>query len=111
MSAHTASKPLHDIATDRCPWSYNSGTGDSLVAGEPLTGFERIIVIQVSRHPDNFKDPAGFVREGEKPLSSWERKLVDAARKFPVNLAPIADWYPEYFPSAKEIKSSTEPQP
>jgi hypothetical protein len=94
----SANKSLPKIPAGFNPWTYNTSTGDILVCGEPLTGFERIIVILVSRHPENFKDPASFVREGEKPLSGWELELVEAARKFPVNLESIADFYPEHCP-------------
>lgn len=105
------SKPLPQIPQDRSPWSYDPGTGGILVAGEPLTGFERIIVIQVSRYPNVFKDYGSFVREGEKPLSNWERQLVNAARKFPVNLKPIADWYPDFVTPANQAQTQPQSRP
>ena len=105
-----AHKPLPQIPADRDPWSYDTSTGDILVSGEPLTGFERIIVSLVSRHPLKFKDADSFVREGEKPLSSWELELVAVARKFPVDLDKIADFNPERCSQPDQSQPLPQPQ-
>ncbi|KAH7094989.1 hypothetical protein FB567DRAFT_586330 [Paraphoma chrysanthemicola] len=91
---HTASLPR--IPTDQSPWTCEPSTGDIFAAGEPLTTNERRLVLLASHHLANFRDAS--VPKGGRPLTGWERELVDAARKFPVDFKNITDYYPAHGP-------------
>jgi hypothetical protein len=75
---------LPRLPTDRSPWTYNAQTDTLFAAGEPLTSFERKIVLTVSRHPTHFKDQHSFVQKGEAALSDWEVELAERAREWPI---------------------------
>lgn len=104
-SAKPARKPLPQIPTDRSPWTYDEVTGDIIVCGERLIKFERILVSKVNRQPDKFKESDVSIREGEKPLTGWERDLIAAARKFPIKFKQISSSYPVH------SKEQAQPSP
>jgi hypothetical protein len=73
---------LPKIPMDHSPWTRDTVTRYVTVAGEPLTKFEYKLVVRASIYSQQFK-PNGEYKYGEK-LTGWEKDLVRAARKWPI---------------------------
>jgi magnesium-transporting ATPase (P-type) len=73
---------LPKIPMDHSPWTRDTVTRYVTVAGEPLTKFQYKLVVRASIYSQQFK-PNGEYKYGEK-LTGWEKDLVRAARKWPI---------------------------
>lgn len=93
---------LPEIPTDRAPWSANPEPEEISAQGERLNLFERRLVYLASRYPERFTDSGAFTSQSKPALTGWERELMRAAKKFPLDLPGSSKEHDKYFKAHKK---------
>lgn len=93
----TPIKSLPQIPTDRSPWTTNLSHEEIYASGERLNNFERKLVLLASHYPGHFDEEGKYKAKRQPILTGWERELVLAAKKFPVDVGELTEKFDKYF--------------
>jgi hypothetical protein len=89
--------PFRAALLKRAPWLLERETNDLFACEERLTDGERRLVVLVSNHPSHYDAETGASKASGKkdrnwhPFSGWERDLVLAALKYPIDMVTVQD--------------------